>query len=127
MLAGVGCLGFCACTAPQVGTVKKTATAKPPEQKSDSPFGNHPSPAVRDAANVGGGLVGGLIGIPASVVLLPITYPLAYVTKDKWTGLYPFGICYFAGSALFGGVVAPFVPSTYSRPQTSEPQTSAKP
>lgn len=44
----------------------------------------------------------------------------------KWTGLYPFGICYFAGSALFGGVVAPFVPSTYSRPQPPKPQSPAK-
>lgn len=127
ILICAGCLGIGACTSPQIGPKKTTAVARPAEQKSDSPFGNHPSAAVRNAAGFGGGLVGGLIGIPASVVLIPITYPLASVTKDKWTGLYPFGICYFTGSALFGGAVAPFVPSTYLQTRAPQPQSPNKP
>ena len=109
------CFAFGACAsrnaekpAHRASATKQPRSGKPRSGDSDTPFGNHPSASVRNAANFGGGLIGVLVGIPASVALVPVTYPLASITKDKWTGLYPFGACYFVGGALFGGAVVPF-------------------
>ena len=52
--------------------------------------------------------MGAVVGIPATIALIPVTLPLAAVTKNKWTGLVPFGASYYAGGAVFGGAVAPF-------------------
>lgn len=113
-VVAVASAGFAGCASKPAGNgAGGGASAKPVDVDKDMPFSGHPSPAVRGAAEFGGLLVGCVVGIPASIVLVPVTYPLAAVTKDKWAGLYPFGVFYFAGGALFGGAVAPFVPSTY--------------
>jgi hypothetical protein len=97
-------------------TQQQIAASPPADTDTDTPFGQHPSSSVRSAARFGGGLVGVVVGIPASIALIPVTLPLAAVTKQKWTGLYPFGASYYAGGALFGGVVTPFAFSSSATP-----------
>lgn len=114
ILCSILCLSLGACATRTNHTPARTANATPEPAEKDTPFDKHPSESVRNAARFGGGLLGFTVGIPASIALLPITYPLAPITKSKWTGLYPFGACYYAGGALFGGVVAPFAPGSKS-------------
>ncbi len=125
LLFAAACLAFGACGSKPSGTpARKASVAPPADTDTDTLFGRHPSPAVRDAAQFGGGVVGILVGIPTSIVLIPITYPLAAANGDKWAVLYPFGICYQIGATLFGGVTAPFAPSSYSAtPTTAKPKS----
>ena len=124
-LSAAACITFGACgSKPSATPARKANAAQPADTNTDTVFGRHPSPAVRGAAQFGGGFVGILVGIPASIALIPITYPLAAVTKDKWTGLYPFGACYQIGGILFGGPVALFTPSSYSAaPAPAKPKS----
>lgn len=115
ILATSGCLVLVACAPQSAVEPRKGATpAQTPGAKvnetanTDTPFSDHPSAAVRSAAGFGGGLLGVVVGLPASVVLLPLTYPVSYFTKDAFTVLYPFGACYYTGGTLFGAMVVPF-------------------
>lgn len=96
-----------------------TAAPKPADTDTDSPFGQHRSSSVRSAARFGGGLTGAVIGIPATIALIPVTVPLAAATKQKWAGLVPFGASYYAGSVIFGGAVAPFASPDKPAPSTT--------
>ena len=124
-LSAAACLAFGACgSKPSGTTARKASAAQPADRDTDTVFGRHPSPVVRDAAQFGGGFVGILVGVPASIVLIPITYPLAAANGDKWAVLYPFGICYQIGATLFGGVAAPFAPSSYwATPAPAKPKS----
>ena len=125
LLTAAACLTFGACgSKPNVTPARKASVAPPADTDTDTLFGRHPSPVVRDAAQFGGGFVGILVGVPASIVLIPITYPLATASGDKWAVLYPFGICYQIGATLFGGVAAPFAPSSYlAAPKPAKPKS----
>lgn len=115
LLSAAACLAFGACgSRPSITPARKANAAQPADTNTDTVFGRHPSSAVRGAAQFGGGFVGILVGVPASIVLIPITYPLGAANGDKWAVLYPFGACYQIGGVLFGGPVALFTPSSYS-------------
>ena len=110
------------------------ATTKPTDTDTDTPFGQHPSSTVRGAARFGGGLMGAVVGIPATIALIPVTLPLSAATKNKWAGLVPFGASYYAGGAIFGGAVAPFsspdrlpaAPATITRGERTAIETARR-
>ena len=111
IIVGAACLLAGACASQPTRPTHRsaaTATSKPTDTDTDTPFGQHPSSTVRSAARFGSGLMGAVVGIPATIALIPVTLPLAAATREKWAGLVPFGASYYAGGAIFGGAVAPF-------------------
>ena len=84
------------------------ATSKLTETDTAAPFGQHPSSTVRSAARFGRGLMGAVVGIPATVALIPVTLAIAAATQNEYAVFAPFGASYSAGGAIFGAAVAPF-------------------
>jgi len=71
------------------------------------PFVSHHNAGVRIPAKTGAA-IGGIVGIPVTIVLLPITLPLTAITESNLMPLVPWTYCYCAGGTILGGIAWPF-------------------
>lgn len=83
-----------------------SATRVDNDDKIGAPFDEHPNAAVRYPAHVGG-IIGAIIGVPLTIVALPITVPVAAATDQNATPLVPLLGSYLGFSTVFGAISWP--------------------
>ena len=70
-------------------------------------FAKHCNPGVRIPARVGGGAAAILVGVPASLVLIPITAPIGEAIDSNLFPLTPMLACYVGGETVLGAIAWP--------------------
>ena len=83
-----------------------SATRVVNDDKIGAPFDEHPYPAVRYPAHAGK-IIGAIIGVPLTIVALPITIPVAVATDQNATPLAPSFGSYLGFSTVFGAISWP--------------------
>ena len=86
------------------------------------PYSAHPKAVVRGASSTGAVVVGGTVGVPLTIALIPITGPVVWATEEHPLFiLVPFTGSAIAGGAVFGTLVLPIAPLfPSSEPKVSE-------
>ena len=80
-----------------------SATRVDNDDKIRAPFDEHPNPAVRYSADVGG-IIGAIIGVSLTVVALPVMILVAAATDQNATPLAPLLGSYLGFSPIFGEI-----------------------
>jgi hypothetical protein len=76
--------------------------------KNSSSFAKHHNPGVRVPARAGGTAAGLVVGVPATIVLIPITAPVGAALDSNIFPMVPMVVCWKAGDTLFGAMAWPF-------------------
>lgn len=70
------------------------------------PFVDHPNPGVKYPARVGG-VVGVILGVPLTLIALPITVPIAIATDSNMVPAAPLVGMYAGVATVFGAIAWP--------------------
>ena len=80
-----------------------SATRVDNDDKIGAPFDEHPYPAVRYSAHAGK-IIGAKIGVPLTIIALPVTILGAAATDQNATPLAPLLGSYLGFSPIFGEI-----------------------
>lgn len=89
-------LVMCSCSASRTSSKDETG----------APFVDHPNPGVKYPARFGG-VVGVILGVPLTLIALPITVPIAIATDSNMAPAAPLVGMYAGVATVFGAITWP--------------------